>query len=784
MIRRISGLLGIFVIVTASLVSAVVPVIAQSDAMALGLPKIGFQQQTPLFDENNAMWSGAVSALGPDNALYEVGTLEGTVDVDPSAGVDERTIEDGTAYIRVLTSAGNYVKTRILAGVNAGSYANVRGIVFNADKSSYYLVGQFHGDVDFDMTGGETVRSPEGAGTYAGFVAKYQSSNDSLQGVQTFDGTGHSIVKNVAYSAVNDTIAISGSLFDGADPNPTGADETVTLVDASTTVAGFVSLYDANLTYDRTMVYDIGASNSTTDINDIAFNPGNGLLAAVVRMAGNGQTFNMQFDPIGGMGEQEVTLEGNQATSVIVFFDGGDYAGVQPIVLDASAEKYDYARFEVDYIDFDASGNLYYAGAVGRVDDEVPVNFDFDVFNGSGDSHALPDTYSHYVTMLTPGEGYNYNSTFFYPNPIPRDFSGENDLTGMFVDPSGNVFLSGYWYAQDGGGVFDVNPGGATDMRTVNDATTFIIQVNSDMTFGYALTNGTENSDPDQVQPYDMALVRDASGSLYATSTVWYQGLAQDADTCEMNEAWQSTIATVKFAGSGSDTSGWLDFEPSPDVYVEGCDADNDGISDADEGNVVGGDANGDDTPDREQGHVSAMTSPLTGSPVVLEVDGACTLSNVSVKSEAQTGNDVTFSYPLGLLDFTASCGTNGFTATIKQIYYDPPEGDFILRKFANGAYQTIADATITRTTLNGRNVLVVTYNVKDGGPLDVDGEENGVIVDPAGLATQIVPGAPNTGIGTGPMASVITVVSIFSFGLVVLLAVSVAMFRTTYLHK
>lgn len=92
----------------------------------------------------------------------------------------------------------------------------------------------------------------------------------------------------------------------------------------------------------------------------------------------------------------------------------------------------------------------------------------------------------------------------------------------------------------------------------------------------------------------------------------------------------------------------------------------------------------------------------------------------------------------------------------IKQIYYDPPSGEFVLRKYAHGTYQTINGAVIARTQLNGHDVITVEYSVKDGGPLDDDGVENGVIVDPAGLAIVKSVGVPNTGLRHDSMTSYI----------------------------
>ena len=189
-------------------------------------------------------------------------------------------------------------------------------------------------------------------------------------------------------------------------------------------------------------------------------------------------------------------------------------------------------------------------------------------------------------------------------------------------------------------------------------------------------------------------------------------------------------------------------------------DNDSDGIDDAIEAaGPNGGDANDDGTPDAEQLNVASFVNALTDSYTAIAVDEACELSDVSIKSSSDFGvSDSGYAYPLGLLDFTADCGTPGFETTVTQYFYDPPVDEFVLRKFANGSFQTVDGATITMETIGGRSVLVIAYQVLDGGPLDDDGLENGIIVDPAGpatLATTLSVGAPNTGIG--PVVSLVT---------------------------
>jgi|GEM_PF-1462515 len=188
------------------------------------------------------------------------------------------------------------------------------------------------------------------------------------------------------------------------------------------------------------------------------------------------------------------------------------------------------------------------------------------------------------------------------------------------------------------------------------------------------------------------------------------------------------------------------------------------------------GDANNDGVPDSQQANVTSMVNTKTGNPVTISAvneDGPCFFGEVTMASAEDLAGDARYTYPYGMLDFTVDCGDPGFTATITQYFYESPAGDFVLRKFANGQFTTIEDATFQRQSIDGRDVLVVTYSVRDGGPLDEDGLENGVVVDPAGPAlipvnaelasgTRIL--APNTGIAQ--QSEVLLVVTLVASGI------------------
>ncbi len=216
-------------------------------------------------------------------------------------------------------------------------------------------------------------------------------------------------------------------------------------------------------------------------------------------------------------------------------------------------------------------------------------------------------------------------------------------------------------------------------------------------------------------------------------------------------------------AANGSGTS----YNPNTQLMMPGNDVtlyaiweDSDGLSMEVENDAPNnGDANNDGILDSQQASVSSFVNPVTDKPVSLELTSTdeCFLGEVSVKASKDLASDSKYTYPLGLLDFAVECGDNdGFTATVTQYFYDADINSFVLRKYLDGQYTTVSGATFDMQTISGRQVLVVSYDVTDGGLLDADGVENGVIVDPAGpgvvtASSSTAPGptvigAPNTG--------------------------------------
>lgn len=185
------------------------------------------------------------------------------------------------------------------------------------------------------------------------------------------------------------------------------------------------------------------------------------------------------------------------------------------------------------------------------------------------------------------------------------------------------------------------------------------------------------------------------------------------------------------FAGNTENAplDGW-DFD---DVWVM-----NEGALPTFEPYEIGSDWNADFRSDDDQANIISLTSPGNGKRAVLDIGDTCAITSVGLLAESSLGtNDPEYDYAGGLFDFSGNCSVPGFSTTVRILYYDEDGDDFVARKLNTNtnSYSTIETADISKTTLYGSPVTVVTYTLADGGELDMDGIANGRFEDPVGLA-------------------------------------------------
>jgi hypothetical protein len=149
------------------------------------------------------------------------------------------------------------------------------------------------------------------------------------------------------------------------------------------------------------------------------------------------------------------------------------------------------------------------------------------------------------------------------------------------------------------------------------------------------------------------------------------------------------------------------------------------------------GDGNDDGTLDSLQPYVTSFVSPITNKYVTIAVPSTCALIRSHVVAESSnSAQDSAYSYPLGLADFSAQCGTPGFSAAVKVYFHGAQSSSaYVARKFIGGAYVALAGAQLSPVAIGDTQAVVLSYTATDGDTAtDSDGMANGTIVDPAGL--------------------------------------------------
>jgi len=204
----------------------------------------------------------------------------------------------------------------------------------------------------------------------------------------------------------------------------------------------------------------------------------------------------------------------------------------------------------------------------------------------------------------------------------------------------------------------------------------------------------------------------------------------------------------------------------SPDTFNDSATIPNDG------------DANGDGTLDSYQPTVVPIAGRNDQNWVTVEISGdnACYLEDSEsawVDAHA-AANDASFErVTTDMAGFSLYCRDAGGTSTITLIYDRLIDtSGAVLRQFnsSTNTYSTISGASFGTRSVGGNTVTTVTYSITDGGPYDIDGSANRIIVDPVGIATLIsTPFASNlartgdSNVAIQNIASIALIVSLLS---------------------
>ena len=107
-------------------------------------------------------------SVAPDGSVYSAGLFRGTVNLDPTGGTDNRTASGDDAYVMKLASDGSYLWSHVITGPGKQWAIGVA-----AASNGVAVVGWFDGTATFDAAG-TVSRTP--AGSSDAFVTRLDAS--------------------------------------------------------------------------------------------------------------------------------------------------------------------------------------------------------------------------------------------------------------------------------------------------------------------------------------------------------------------------------------------------------------------------------------------------------------------------------------------------------------------------------------------------------------------------------------------------------------------------------
>lgn len=592
---------------------------------------------------------------------------------------------------------------------------------------------------------------------------------------------------NTSFTDITSTIDVEGAGEVGGLVGCYEANESAEEAFSDISVTNTVINYDDDRVGGVVGKFDSYGSSYTTFeriLNDTEFIASSGRLGGVIGEVDSSndsilsihditvESIDVETSTIGGV-IGEVDTEDNarlliDEITIAGSITGGSEVGAIIGELDNDASTAN-ASISDTHIEADVTGQSSVGGLVGEgYNMEITnssyqgaISSPFDYVGGlvgQADNIELSESWTAGTIQSTDG-GYNYGGLFgeSYESNIEESYS-TMDTTGPSGTAGGLVGAQYYGTISNSYARGDIVAGtsvgglvGYCEEGSINDSyATGLLATDSDA--GGLLGTGNDCITTNSFWDTETSSFEESFGDETGKLTAEMKDLETftNTDTAGLEESWNfdDVWSITTAVNDGYPCLQWQD-ENCVNSESDTTPADEDGVATETENAAPNsGDADNDGTQDSEQNNVSSFVNPITSQYSVIKVDAACTLSAVSAEQEsAQTVADSGYNYSSGLVKFTASCGTPGYSTTANVIVYGTSASELILRKYNPNtkAYFTINNATIVDTTIGGKKAAVATYQIIDGGVLDTDGSINGIIVDPVGLASLVV-GVPNTG--------------------------------------
>jgi len=417
--------------------------------------------------------SGESTAIDASGNIYITGYFSGSMDFDPTAGVDTHTSSANTdMFLTRINADGSYAWTKTSSG---GTYSCASGSSVAIDASgNIYVTGFFCQTVDFDPTA--AVDEHTSIGYNDSFLMRINADSS-----YAWTKTTASAALGISYGA---SVAIDngGNIFVAGYFNKTVDFDPTTGVDNHTSAGGIdISLTRINADGSYGWTKTMGGTGNEYGLSLAADASGNLYMAGF--FAGT-----VDFDPTTGTDNH--TSAGYDDIFLTRINADGSYAWTKSIGSTGVDRTWSMAM--------DPNGNIYLNGFFsGSVDFDPSPAIDTHIAVGQTDS---------FVTRINADGSYGWTQTISDPASGSSLSTNDNLIS---VDAEGNIYLSGYF-----SGTIDFDPSTGIDNRTSSGPRSiFISRINADGAYSWTRTMGSPNSWVNSPMP----VAADANRNIFIT---------------------------------------------------------------------------------------------------------------------------------------------------------------------------------------------------------------------------------------------------------------------------
>jgi len=405
-------------------------------------------QSTSVFGTSTLDYGSAMKTDSNGN-VYVAGQFSaGTVDFDPTIGVDNKTNTLGgyDIFLTKMNADGTYGWTKTWGGTGNDASYNLA-----IDSSNnVYIVGEFLATVDFDPGVGNT--SYTSAGSVDIFLSKFDTNGNFLS-VKVMGSTSHDRGHGVVINGTGE-IFIAGKFNGTVDFDPSsGVDNKL----SAGNYDAYLTKFNADGTYGWTKTW--GSTNRDT-INDLQLGTDGSIYLAGV------YGLTVDFDPSGSVDNQ--TSVGLDDPFLTKLNADGTYAWTK--TWGSTLNDFSFN------LRVNSSNNVYIIGSF-----QGTVDFDPSGATNSIVSAGLEDSY---VSKFDANGNYIFTRTW--------GGSLMDEVLGITIDTGGNYFIGGFF-----NGTEDLDPTSGIDSRTSTGAYDMFVSmfdINDNYITSKTFGSGTETN--------------------------------------------------------------------------------------------------------------------------------------------------------------------------------------------------------------------------------------------------------------------------------------------------